>query len=115
MRAITKIEHRKLADLAENGLKELGFTFLKNGGGDVFEFEVQSPCRCIVSVRNLTQMRLAFPFVARTKVESLIEVRPMLGGEQQGEVVSKAAESIAEALSASIPRKKWKALDRIAP
>jgi hypothetical protein len=114
VRAVTKLDHRRLAELAEGGLRELGFVFLKNGGGDVIEFEVRSPFRFIVSVQDMTQVRLGFPFIAMRKVQSMIEIRPVVGGEQRGDVLLHTAESIAEALSPSIPRSKWKGLNKLA-
>jgi hypothetical protein len=103
-----------LAEITEKGLRGIGFTFLKNGGGDVFEFEVRSPCRFIVSVQNITQVRMVVPFIARTRRESLIEIRPLIGGERPGEVLSKAAESVVAALSTDIPSDKWKGVEELA-
>jgi hypothetical protein len=111
VQAVVKIDHRELAGIVEKALRGLGFTFLKNGGGSVFEFEVQSPCKCIVSVQNMTGPRSRIPFVAITRVESMVEVRRMIGGEQRGEVLSAAVRSIVGALSPAIPDSKWKGLD----
>lgn len=114
MHAVTKIDHRTLAEITEKGLRGIGFTFLKNGGGDVFEFEVQSPCQFIVSVQNTTRVRMVVPFIARTSRESLIEIRPLIGGERPGVVLSKAAESVVAALSTDIPADKWRGAEELA-
>lgn len=111
MKAFTRLEHRELASIAEKGLRGLGFTFLKNGGGNVIEFEVQSPCRCIVSVQNLTRVAPFLPFIPRKKVESMIEIRRLIGGGEREDALSKVAESIVGALSPDVPRSEWEDLD----
>ncbi len=107
MRAIVKAGHRSLAAFTETILKERGYKFIVNGGGDVIEFELQSP-RCIVSVRDASGVTMKVPLWASTRTESVIEIRRMIGSSPDGAALAAAAKEIAGALSAEYPKLKWK-------
>ncbi len=108
MRAVVKAGHRSLAAYTESVLTSLGFRFIVNGGGEVIEFELQSPCRCIVSVRDASGQKMRAPFIATYRTESVIDIRRMIGGESDPVTLLKTARDIAEALSAQYPKLKWK-------
>ncbi len=113
MHAIVKGNYFRLSAQVESVLKQLGFKFIVNGGGSVTEYEVQEPCKFIVSVRDASGSSFRFPLIASTKIETIIELRRMVGGEKNQESLRRAAGSLAGALSAQFPKLKWKDSDEM--
>ena len=108
MRAVVKAGHTALAEYTESVLKRLGYKFVVNGGGDVFEFEVNSPHRFIVSVRDASGYKMRAPLIVTKRRESVVDIRRMLGGEGDEQALVRAANAVASGLSAQYPKLKWK-------
>ena len=111
MRAVVKAGHMALATYTESVLSRLGYKFIVNGGGEVIEFELEVPCRCIVSVRDASGVKMRVPFVPTTRRESVIDIRRMIGGEQDPVTLLETASAIAGALSQEYPKLNWKQQD----
>ncbi len=107
-----KGDHRKLAETIEKSLKSLGFAFIKHGGGTVTEFEVRSPCQLLITVHDLKRLTLGLLFIPHVKVESLIDVRPIIGASNDTGSLRRAYSDLAKALSNDVPEKKWKGMEK---
>ena len=113
MHAIVKGSYKKTSSLTEAALRQLGFKFIVNRGGSVVEFEVQQPCRFVLTVQDASGMSFRFPLISSTSIESVIHVKRMVGGERNEALLLRTAQTLAGALSAQVPALKWKGLGQI--
>ena len=110
MRIVANLVHWRLADRVEEALKNLGFTYIKNGGHTVTEFVVDSPCHFMVTIEDRTRQHVGLLFRSRLKVESLVELRPTIGaGESTAELIRCATPLVRE-LEPELPENHWEAM-----
>ena len=99
-----KVEDRKLAGLAEEALREMGLSFIKNQGRNVTEFEVRSPCRFLVTVENLAREQISFMALRKkVRVESAVETKPLIGAPEPEERLQEHYEAFFDSLRAKLP------------
>ncbi len=110
MRALIRMDDRKLADSVELSLKNLGYSYYKNQGRNVTEFEVHSPCHMIVSVENLAREQFGFPFRSPVRIESAIELRRTIGASEPEERTRQCSAAFVNDLRSSLPDEPWKGL-----
>ena len=110
MRVLAKLDDWMLSERVEEALKKLGFAYLKNRGQNVTEFVVQSPCHLIVTVENLTREQIGFPLRSRFRVESAVELRRVIGGEEPESELRSCAATLVRELQPELPEKGWKGL-----
>ncbi len=110
MRALIKMSDRKLAVLVEESLNGLGFSFIRNQGRNVTEFEVRAPCHFVVSVENLARERVGYPFRSGVSVESAIEVKRLIGSPDPEEALREHSSAFVRELKRKLPGEPWRGL-----
>jgi hypothetical protein len=108
VRALTKVDYLKLAEILEASLKNLGYTYYKNQGREVTEFEVRSPCQFIASVEGVTSQRLGFIFLRPLAVESVVEIRRMIGSKGSEAELLTCVSALVRELRSALPKEPWK-------
>lgn len=108
VRALTKIDHLRLAEILEASLKSLGYAYYKNQGREITEFEVRSPCQFIASVEGLTSQRLSFVLLRPPSVESVIEIRRMIGSKGSEAELLTCVSALVRELRSALPKEPWK-------
>ncbi len=110
MRAFAKVADRTLAERLEASLKKLGFSYLKNQGRNVTEFEVQAPCHFLVTVENEAREQIGYPFRSRVKVESAIDFKRTIGAKEPGSELKQHISAVVEDLCSDLQDQRWKGL-----
>lgn len=110
MRAYAKIDDTRLAEAVEASLRKLGFSYLKNQGRNVTEFEVRSPCHFIMTVENLTRAQFGFPLRSHVKVQSAIEFKRTIGAKETGPELAQSVSALVQDLCSDLPDQRWKGL-----
>ena len=110
MRAYARTDDRSLAERVEASLRKLGFSYLKNQGRNVTEFEVQAPCHFLVTVENLARLQLGYPLRSRVKVESAIDFKPTIGATEPGPEPKQRVSALVECICSDLPDQRWKGL-----
>jgi len=110
MRAYARVDYRNLAERVEAGLRKLGFTYLKNQGRNVTEFEVQTPCHFLVAVENLAREQLGFPLRSRVRVESAIDFKRTIGASEPGSQLKERISALVNDICSDLPDGHWKGL-----
>jgi hypothetical protein len=108
MRALCRMDNRKLAEILETSLKKLGYSYIKNQGRSVTEFEVRSPCQFLAAVEDLTRQRLSFLVRSPVVVESAVELRRLVGATGPPAELSACASALARELRSALPNEPWK-------
>jgi len=102
------MEDRKVAGLVEQSLQRLGFTFIKNQGLNITEFEVRSPCHFIVSVENLTREQFSLLLRSPIRVESAVEIKRLIGSHDPESELKERVGALVGELRRSLPDAPWK-------
>jgi len=110
VRANVRMEDRKLAALAEDALRELGFAFIKNQGRNVTEFEIRAPCRFLITVENMAREQFALFFRRKPAIESAVETKPLIGSPEPEERLQESYRAFFEKLRAKLPDDPWEGL-----
>ncbi|HME18395.1 MAG TPA: hypothetical protein VKF15_01510 [Nitrososphaerales archaeon] len=110
MQTFIKMEDRRLAGLAEQALNELGLSFIKNQGRNVTEFEVRSPCRFLVTVENAAREQVGFMFRRKVRIESLVEVKPLIGSPEPEARLQENYRAFLGRLRGKLPNEPWEGL-----
>ena len=100
----------RLSVKVEDALKRISYSYFRNQGQNVTEFEVRSPCTVLVTVENLTRDQMGFPFRSRTRVESAFEIRRLVGSRQTDDALLPCANALVREVQESIPAGTWKLL-----
>jgi hypothetical protein len=108
MRALIRLDSGKLTAIVEESLRELNFAYLKNEGRNVTQFEVQTPCHLIVSVENVTREQLTFLIRPHLRVESALELRPMVGVREPEPDRPRCQSALVRVLRSHLPDEPWK-------
>jgi hypothetical protein len=96
-----------LASHVQETIEKLGFSYRKNMGRSIFEFEVLSPCRMFVTIEDLTREQLGYPFRSRIRVESAIELHRLIPSSGSEEELRKHASAFVQGLRDSLPKEPW--------
>ncbi|MGD0476594.1 MAG: hypothetical protein ABSB29_00315 [Nitrososphaerales archaeon] len=108
MRALTRLDHEKLVESVVVTLTKLGYTYARNQGRYVTEFEVRSPSHFGVVVEDLTRTQFGYPLRGRVRVESAVELRRTIGAADDEEELRRHVATFAEELRAALPDEPWK-------
>jgi hypothetical protein len=103
VRAFVKMEDRKLAAIAEEALKEMGLSYIKNQGLNVTEFEVRAPRRYLVTVDNLAREHVGLFFRRKVKVDSAVEAKPLIGSPEPEAVLKEQYDEFFDRLREKLP------------
>ncbi|MBI3858863.1 MAG: hypothetical protein HY296_01275 [Thaumarchaeota archaeon] len=98
MRVVTRIDSLTLSGKAQAAFDNLGFSYRKNQGGFVTEFEVLRPCQFRVTVEDQTRPRLSFLIRSPFRVESAIETMPVVGAKGAESELKEALAKFVDAL-----------------
>ncbi len=104
MRTLAAVHAARLADVAEQSLKTLGYSYITNKASTLVEYEVRSPCHFLVTIEDLTRRQWGYPFRSGVKVESAIEVKPLVGAPESVDVSRKYAADFIALLRKSFPK-----------
>ena len=110
MRARANLNPNMLEGYVRASLDRLEFKYRTHAGQFVVEFEVTSPCQMLVRVEDLTRERVRIPFFTRTKMESAVELRRVIGSEGSEGEVKKCAELFARNLRDALPIEPWRGM-----
>jgi len=108
VRAICRMEYVKLAVITEDSLKKLGYSYFKNHGHGMIEFEIREPCHMLARVEDLTRSRLSFLIRSPIVVESALELRRAVGTRPTSIDASVCASALAREIRSAMPEKPWK-------
>lgn len=97
-----------MAEILESSLKRLGFSYIKNQGRNVTEFEVRSPCRFIASVESVTGQKLSFLIPRSGVLESAVELRRLIGSNESEASLSACVSALVRELRSALPEEPWK-------
>ncbi|MGD0395404.1 MAG: hypothetical protein ABSB26_00655 [Nitrososphaerales archaeon] len=114
MRVLVRMEDRKLAGCVQQSLEDLGFSFIKNQGRSLTEFEVRRPCHFIVTVENLAREQFGYPFRSPIRVESAIEVKPLIGSPEPENRLRETYSALFNHLRGKLHDEPWKGLGALA-
>jgi len=115
VRAYVRIDDASLAERVEASLRRLGYPYLKNRGRNVTGFEVQSPCRFIVTVENLTREQLGYPLRSRVRVESAIDFTRTIGARETGSELKQRVSALVQDLCSDLKDERLKGLLALRP
>jgi hypothetical protein len=110
MRVLVRLDSGRLAAIVEESLRELNFVYLKNMGRNMTQFELQAPCHLIVSVENTTREQLTFLIRPPLRVESALELRPMVGVREPEPDLLRCQSALVRVLRSHLPDEPWKGL-----
>jgi hypothetical protein len=96
-----------LAFHVQETIEKLGFSYRKNMGRSIIEFEISSPCRMFVTIEDLTREQLGYPFRSRLRVESAIELQRLIPSTGSEEELRKHASAFVRGLRDSLPKEPW--------
>ena len=108
MRALTRMDHLRLAEILEASLKNLGYSYIKNQGREITEFEVRSPCQFVASVENLVSQRPTFLIPRSAVTESAIELRRLVDSKGPEAELSACVSALVRDLRSALPKEPWK-------
>lgn len=89
-------------------LAKLGYSYGKNQGQYVTEFEVRSPSHFRVVVEDLTRTQVGYPLRGRVRVESAVALRRTIGAADDEEELMRSLAAFARELRAVLPGEPWK-------
>ncbi len=104
------LEQQVLADKTEACLRRLGYGYLKNTGRTVVGFEVQRPCRFMVTIEDLSRPKFGYPLRIGMHVESAVRIMPTLGSGDPGPEVERAVLALTEELCSGLTGRKLEGL-----
>jgi hypothetical protein len=107
------MDHLRLAEILEASLKNLGYSYIKNQGRDITEFEVRSPCRFVASVESLTSQRPTFLIPRSAVTESAIELRRLIDSKRSEAEPSACVSALVRELRSALPKEPWKGTGRL--
>lgn len=110
VRVFARVDDGRLAARVETGLKKLGYTYLKNQGRNVTEFDVQTPCHFLVTVENQARERVGLLLRSRVRVESALELKRTVGARETGAELRPRISALVEVLCSDLPDKRWNGL-----
>ena len=110
MRAIVSMSANRLSAKVEEVLKQISYSYFRNQGQNITEFEVRSPCRVLVAIENLTREQVGFPFRSRTRIESAFEIRRLVGSQETDDTLLPCANTLVREVVKSLPSGSWKLL-----
>ena len=115
MKGIIGVEAGMLASLSEQVLRDLGYAFIKNQGQNMTEFEVREPLHFLIFVENLAHAQVGFPFRKRMRIESSLELRPLIGSPEPEEKLHESYEAFFDRLQGKLPDDKWRITEALRP
>ena len=113
MRAYARVDDGSLASRVEVSLKKLGFSYLKNKGLNVTEYEVQMPCHFLVTVENIARAQFGYPLRSGVRVESAIDFKRTIGTNDPAQELKKSISALVELVIADLPDQRWKGLQSL--
>jgi len=113
MRAYARVDDNSLASKVEASLKKLGFSYLKNKGLNVTEYEVQVPCHFLVTVENIARAQFGYPLRRAVRVESAIDFKRTLGISDSAQELKKCISALVEEVTTDLPDERWKGLQSL--
>jgi hypothetical protein len=110
VRALARLDAGKLSDSVVETLAKLGYSYSKNQGLYVTEFEVRFPSNFGVVVEDLTRAQAGYPLRSRVRVESALELRRTIGAADDEEQLRRSVVTFAKELRAALPAEPWNGL-----
>ncbi len=108
MRAFTRLGPEILVQSVTESLTKLGYSYARNQGQYVTEFEVRSPSHFLVVVEDLTRIQMGYPLRSRVRVESAVALRRTVGAADDEEELKRSVAAFAREFRAVLPGEPWK-------
>jgi len=110
LRARAALSPALLSNFVRASLDSLGYSYRKNEGAFVVEFEVITPHKMLIRVEDLTRPQSGFPLRSSLRVESAIEILRVVGsGETEGGLRDCASRFLVK-LRSLLPKEPWKGI-----
>lgn len=113
VRAYARVDDGTLAGKVEASLKKLGYSYLKNKGLNVTEYEVQVPCHFLVTVENVAKSQFGYPLRRAVRVEAAVDFKRTIGTNDSAQDLKRSISALVEEVLADLPDQRWKGLESL--
>ncbi|QQG49490.1 MAG: hypothetical protein HY247_04110 [archaeon] len=109
MRALTRLADSEVSKAVETSLGRLGFKYYTNRGQRITEFETSFPVKFLVTIENLNRSQFGFPLRSSFRIESALEVKPLVGSGEDMRTVRTSARALVIEIRRELPQ-PWKGM-----